>query len=315
MKRVLLTGARGFIGSHCLPKLLASGFEVHAVRTGAPPCSNGDDRLTWHQADLFDQERVAELVDEVKPSHLLHLAWIVSPGVLWASPLNWKWVNASLTLLRAFGTAGGGRVVMAGSCAEYEASDRPCIEGVTPLASASLYGASKAALSLLMPAFARQYGIGTATWARIFYLYGPGETPSRLVPEVIRSLLRGQPIACSHGNQVRDFLHVEDVANALVLLLKSPATGAVNVASGQPTTIRDLLTTIGAEIGREDLLQFGARPVNPDEPPVLVADISRLTREIGWSQTIGLQAGIRESIDWWRREGARADRNGGITCA
>ena len=315
MKRVLLTGARGFIGSHCLPKLLAGGFEVHAVRTGALPCSNGDDRLTWHRTDLLDRRQIADLIAEVRPSHLLHLAWVVTPGSFWTSPLNWQWVDASLALLRAFAEGGGERVVMVGSCAEYVASTGRCSERSTPLGSANLYGASKAALSIMLPAIARQYGLDSTAWARVFYLYGSGEAPDRLVPEVIRSLLRGQAIACSHGNQVRDFLHVEDVANALVLLLKSPVTGAVNVASGQPTTVRDLLSTIGAEIGREELLQFGARPANPDEPPMLVADIGRLTRELGWSQSIGLQAGVRGAVDWWRREGARADRDGGIICA
>jgi len=302
-KRVLLTGARGFIGSHCVTKLLARGCEVHAVSTEDRPATA---EATWHQADLFDPKRVAALLDEVRPSHLLHLAWIAKPGVLWSSPLNWRWVDASLTLLRAFAQAGGRRVVMVGSCAEYAPTDRPCVEGVTPLEPSSLYGASKAALSVMLPAFARQYGIGSTAWARIFYLYGPGEMPDRLAASVIRALLRGEPIPCSHGEQVRDFLYVEDVAEALVRLLASSVTGAVNVASGQPTTIRELLSAIGREIGREHLLQFGARPADPDEPRKLVADVTRLTREAGWGPRVGLEDGVRRTVDWWRREDAHA---------
>jgi uncharacterized protein YbjT (DUF2867 family) len=106
MKRVLLTGASGFVGSHCLAPLLAHAYEVHAVSsrphlTPRETRPQGEGSVAWHQADLLDAEQTAALVERVKPTHLLHLAWEVTPGAFWTSPLNWPWVDASLTLLAA----------------------------------------------------------------------------------------------------------------------------------------------------------------------------------------------------------------------
>ena len=107
---------------------------------------------------------------------------------------------------------------------------------------------------------------------------------------------------CSHGRQVRDFLYIDDTADALVALLDSAVTGAVNIASGRPTTLRALVSTIGAQLGRERLLAFGARPARPDEPATLTADVTRLTREVGWTPRSSLDDGVARTIAWWRRE-------------
>jgi nucleoside-diphosphate-sugar epimerase len=232
---------------------------------------------------------------------------VVTPGAFWTSPLNWPWVDASLKLLAAFGAVGGQRAVMVGSCAEYAPSANPCVEAQTPLAPITVYSACKAALGVMLPTFARQYGVASAAWARVFYLYGPGEQPERLVPSVIRALLRNEAMPCSHGEQVRDFLYSEDAADALVALLDSPVTGAVNVASGRPIALRAFLSTIGTLTGREHLLQFGARPTRPDEPAALIADVTRLAHEVGWEPRMSLEDGMARMIARWRHEEARRE--------
>jgi nucleoside-diphosphate-sugar epimerase len=308
VKRVLLTGARGFIGSNCLAPLLARGFEVHAVsRAGntiatQAPVDAPNAGVIWHEADLLDGPQVAALVAAVRPTHLLHLAWVVTPGAFWTSPLNRPWIDSSVTLLAAFGAVSGQRAVMVGSCSEYGPSADPCVEGRTPLAPTTVYSACKAALSVMLPAFARQHGVPSAAWARVFYLYGPGEQAGRLVPSVIRTLLRDEAMPCSHGEQVRDVLDVEETADALAALLDSPVTGDVNIASGRPITLKAFLSTIGAQLGRERLLEFGARPAGPGEPATLVADVTRLTREVGWTPRRSLEDGMARTIAWWRRE-------------
>src|SRR5206468_4284631 len=128
---------------------------------------------------------------------------------------------------------------------------------------------------------ARDAGIDAA-WGRIFFVYGPREHPNRLVASVIRSLLRGEEARCTNGEQVRDFLQVADVADAFVALVDSNAAGPLNIASGSPTRVRDLVELVATAVGRRDLLRFGAVPTPPGEPPVLVADVGRLRAELGW---------------------------------
>lgn len=302
MNKVLLTGATGFIGRHSLESLVNCGYEIHAAYKGEPLDSPSS--VQWHKADLLDSESIERLMSEVRPSHLLHFAWYVSPSEYRTSAENLRCVQASLSLVQAFARCGGARVVMAGTCMEYDWRYGFCAERLTPLFPSTLYGASKHSLQLLVNAFAEQEGL-SAAWGRIFFLYGPHEHPQRLVASVIRSLINGEPARCSHGKQVRDFLHVADVANAFVALLESDARGPVNIASGQPVAIRDLIQRIGALTGRQDLIELGAIAAREDDAPLLVADIGRLTDEVGWSPKYDLNSGLGQTIDWWRNRSVK----------
>jgi nucleoside-diphosphate-sugar epimerase len=104
------------------------------------------------------------------------------------------------------------------------------------------------------------------------------------------------------GNQVRDFCYVEDVADAFVALLDSPVTGCVNVASGHPLIVKDLVYAIADKLNRRELVQLGALPTSPDDPPLLVADVRRLGDEVGWSPRYDLDAGLERTIRWWRTQ-------------
>lgn len=298
MKRVLLTGAKGFIGRHCVADLLSKGYEVHGLssRTLTSP----DQRVQWHQADLLEPAQSSALVAKIQPTHLLHFAWYATPGKYWTALENLQWVEATLHLMREFKRQGGHRFVAAGSCAEYDWADGFCSEKTTRLAPATLYGACKLECQLTLEAFARQTNL-SAAWGRVFFLYGPHEHPSRLVSSVVRSLLRGEPAPCSHGRQVRDFLSVLDVAEAFVCLLEAEVQGPVNIASGQGTTVKDIVFAIGEMIGRSDLIRLGAIETQVGDPATLVADVRRLTAEVGWKPTTGLNQRLRETIEWWQQ--------------
>src|SRR5438105_280249 len=135
MKRVLVTGASGFIGRHALPHLEARGFEVHAP---------------GHSSfNVLDEKAHQPLLESIRATHLLHLAWDVTPGKYWTSLDNIEWVRASLSLFRHFAASGGKRWVGAGTCAEYDWSCGPVLsEETTPLRPTSLYGASKLSLGM-----------------------------------------------------------------------------------------------------------------------------------------------------------------------
>jgi nucleoside-diphosphate-sugar epimerase len=294
MKKLLFTGASGFIGRHAVPYLLESGYDIHAV-TSRPISLSG---CTVHTTDLLDPVEASRLVETVRPTHLLHLAWYVEHGKFWTSPENTRWVEASLHLLKVF-AANGGRVLTAGTCAEYETGHSVCIEEETPCEPATLYGVCKYRLYRMQSEVCQQAGISSA-WARIFFLYGPDEPERKLVPSVITSLLRGEPAATTHGEQVRDFLHVEDVARALVAILDSDIEGAVNIGSGEAITQKHVIETIARLIGRPDLLQLGVTPTGANDPERLVPDVSRL-RSPGFTPKHTLDSGLADVICWWRR--------------
>ena len=303
MRRILLTGAGGFVGRHVLPQLLAGGDEIHAV--GRQAVAQGDGRVHRHAVDLLDSVAARRLVREVAPTHWLHLAWYAEHGRFWSAPVNLRWVASTLDMLEAFADAGGRRVVMAGSCAEYDWQVAgQCCAGITPERPATLYGAAKQALSGVLGPFSRAAAI-SAAWGRIYFPYGPGESGERLVPYVVRSLLAGRVAECSAGMQQRDFIHVADLAEAFTVLLDSDFEGALDIGTGQAVAVRDVALAIGAAIGRPDLVQLGARPMPAGDPPLLVADTSAL-RTLGWAPRFDLPAGIADTIDWWRHHTAEA---------
>ncbi|HZO59455.1 MAG TPA: NAD(P)-dependent oxidoreductase [Solirubrobacterales bacterium] len=299
MTRVLVTGGTGFVGRQALPLLAARGDEVHATWSSAP----GDERggVTWHRCDLLDRAAAAALVESLRPTHLLHLAWYAVPGKFWDAEENAAWVAASLALLSSFAEAGGRRATFAGSCAEYEWADGVLSEASTPLAPATYYGKCKNALREVAEGFAARRDVGFA-WGRIFFVYGPHEHPDRLVSSLARALVRGEPAPTSEGSQRRDFLHARDVAGAFAALLGSDVQGAVNIGSGEAVPVRDVVSAVADAAGRPDLVQWGALPQRPGDPPLLEADVRRLRDEVGWRPGIPLAEGIARTVEWWKAQ-------------
>jgi nucleoside-diphosphate-sugar epimerase len=278
---------------------LATGeWDVHAADRRPVPATFS--RVTSHELDILDRQQVDELMDEVRPTHLLHLAWTGARPV-YRSLENFRWVRGSLRLFEAFAQAGGQRVVALGSGAEYEWSDLDCSEASTPLASGTVYGVCKSSLFQLFEALCRETGLSGA-WARPFFLFGPYENPERFVASVITSLLREEPARCTHGRQVRDFLYSRDLAAALVFVLEGDFQGPVNIGSGEGVSLSRIARTAAQRIGREELLELGALPAPEGEAERVVADVHRLRSVIGWSPSYSLELGIEETIDWWRHQ-------------
>jgi UDP-glucuronate decarboxylase len=305
-KRVLVTGAGGFIGRSSIAPLERLGFEVHAVFSGAASehTAAALSGAFAHVADLLSERQVDVLLRRVAPTHLLHFAWIATPGIYRHSADNFRWLAASQNLLRGFRALGGIRAVMAGSCVEYDWSKASvCSETSSPMADESMaltpYAATKIALQKALAQFSREEHLSSA-WGRIFFQFGPHEHADRLVPSVIRNLLMNKEALCTHGRQIRSFLHVADVGAAFAQLLDSDVEGPVNIGSAERISLAELIDRIALEIGRPELVRLGARSVPADEPPLLVPDVHRLCEEVQWRPQFSLNEGLRDAIGWWR---------------
>ena len=289
MGRVLLTGATGLIGRQCVAPLKAAGWTVVAAsRGGVAP--DGTEPLA---ANLLEPAGIDRAIRAARADALLHLAWHDGRD-RWSSPANLDWAAATIRLVRAFAEAGGTRVVAVGSCAEYDWAEETLSE-TSPLRPASLYGAAKASAAVALIGAAPALKLSLA-WARVFFCYGPGEPEGRLLGDLVRGLARNEPVPCTDGLQERDFLHTSDIGRALVAILDSDATGAINVGHGRATPVRSIIETVARQMGKTGLIRLGARPKPPDDPPRIVADIARLGAATGFVPRFDLESGIADVL-------------------
>lgn len=286
--RVVLTGAGGFIGASVVRQLAPEGTELHTLgRIGVPG-------TVFHACDLIADDP-APILAEIAPTHLVHLAWNEDRATLWNGAENLAWVAATLRLVLAFRQAGGTRAVIAGSSAEYDwTGNAPLDERTSPLNPATGYGRAKRALFDLV-ANTPELGLSVG-WARIFFAFGPHDKPDRLLSQVIDGVAAGRTVACSAGTQVRPFIHVDDVAGALIALLRSPVEGPVNIALAETTSVRDLALRAGAAAGDPNLIMFGTQPLQPGEPPVLTTAVARLTDEVGFVPRFTIEQAVRATV-------------------
>ena len=149
-------------------------------------------------------------------------------------------------------------------------------------------------------AYAAQAGL-EAAWARVFFTYGPNEHPDKLISSVILSLLNDKTAVCSQGNLERDYLHVTDVASALVSILDSNISGAINVGSGEAVSLGHLTDLIAQKLGKEHLLVCNSNSEKTEAARV-VADVSRLKDELNWKPHVSVESGLASTIEWWRQK-------------
>ncbi|MGP9822046.1 NAD-dependent epimerase/dehydratase family protein [Salinarimonas sp. NSM] len=301
---LLLTGATGFVGRPLAAALAARGWNVVGTTSRTdPPAVAGV--AAWEHVDLTDAAASRALVARTRPDALVHGAWTTTPGRFWSDPTNLAWLEAGVALVDAFGAAGGRRAVGLGTCAEYAGGDARLDEATTPIRPATPYGAAKAALFQAGTAAALAHGVSFA-WARLFTPYGPGEPPGKLIGSVARALVAGERVATTEGTQERDFLYVDDAAEAVAALLESGVEGPVDVGSGEAVRLRDLIARLAALAGGADRVDLGARPRPPHDPDRLVASAARLTREVGFRPAVSLDEGLARTVAAIRDEMRRA---------
>lgn len=298
---VLVTGAAGFIGSRVVRSLLESNQQVAAMVLPGDRTHRLADiagKIQIVEADLRDGESIARHLDHLRPEACIHLAWYVEPGKYLDSRENLVCLQSGLMLLEELARTGCRHLVGVGTCFEYDIGPTPLRED-SPTKPATLYAACKLALYLVAAKRATQLGVGFA-WARLFYLFGPYEDQRRLIPAAIKALLAGREFDTTPGDQVRDYMHVDDVASGISSLSLKRLDGPFNVCSGDPVTIAGLMQMLGDLMGRPELIRVGGFPYREWDPKYVSGDSRRLQTEAHWAPRQSLRDGLAETIEWWK---------------
>ena len=298
--KIAVTGAAGFIGAHAVRAALLAGHEVLAVaRTADPWRLRGIPQPFERVEGDFGSAEVRAQVIRWEPDACIHLAWFAEPSTYLHSPRNVESLVSSLAWIEALLAGGCRRLVVAGTCAEYD-TDRGYLREDGPARPATIYAAAKFSLNTMSRHLSEQAG-ATCAWGRIFFPYGPMEDERRVLPALTQSLLKEERFAATRGEQVRDYIHVEDTAAAFLKLAESASHGIFNICSGSPVTLRHAMETVGDITGRGGLIDFGAVDYRRDELMFVCGDNRRLRDSTGWQPRFRtLTDGLSQTVAWWQ---------------
>jgi nucleoside-diphosphate-sugar epimerase len=303
MKKVLITGAGGFIGSNLVRKALELNNEVFGIVKEERPywrLEDLKDKIRLYYIDLGDSERVNKTISEIKPEIIYHLAVHQYHDQNLEKIINTNFIGTT-NLLQAALKQGFELFVNTGTSSEYGSKEKIMAE-TDFLEPNSYYAITKAASSLFCKHIGKEKNLPIAT-LRLFSVYGPFEEKNRFIPQIIMSSLNNNDVNLASQKNVRDFVYVDDAVNAYFNLEKNkPSPGEIyNVASGQQYTLKEVMDIVMKKTGSESKLLWGAYPDRPWDKTTIVwqGDISKISR-IGWRPQISIEHGLEKSIDWFK---------------
>lgn len=297
MRRILITGATGFLGRNVLEYMDFSSNEVWVVGRHCPKLQ---ERMHFLECDLRNGNSVLECLKEARPEILVLLAWDVSSQSYWESFENHTWADSSVRLAHAFLEQGGRQILFAGTSASYDYSLGWLKESASYEHPASLYGISKLYTSNAIKRLAENYG-AIYCEARLFAIYGTYEKQNRLIPLTAYRLMQNEGVVNKKGELVRDYIHVEDAARAIHLLLEKKAEGVYNISSGKPVSIRSIVEEVARLLGKQDRISFEQTDFK-GEFPHIVGDNAKL-KQLGFEYKYDISSGIKAAVEWLKTEG------------
>lgn len=305
--KILVTGATGLIGSQVV---LALQQEL-----GVSKADHQVLHPTRQEMDLLSKDSCQSYFKKHQPEILIHTSWYTAHGKFWSSAENQIWRESGLQMVQSFLQNGGRRVLALGTCAEYQWSSPPaagedldkalnpatdlCIEGVTPLNPATFYGQQKVLFCQQLQQLIADAGADKSfLWGRVFFPYGYGEKPQRLIPLMIEAFRHHKPLSLSCGLQKRDFMFAPDLGDLIANLALSSAQGEVNVSSGEAYSLREIGKQLALVSGGDySLLHFSSDKLT--EPLWIVGSAMQRRKMVRWEPKHSLAQGLEKTYNWW----------------
>ena len=291
-KRILVTGAAGFLGRHLCRRLAAAGAETHAVSRS--PRSDGEGRVRWWQADLEDLRATCALVADVKPDVLFHLSGLAdgaaNAGLL--MPTFQSLLASTVHLIQAVNDAGRGRLILIASLEEPRTGEE-CVPS-------SPYAAAKWAASSYGRMAHQAFGTPVVI-VRTYMAFGPGQEPRKVIPYTITSLLRGIPPKIHRHSRRLDWIYVDDVIDGYLRAAGEPGIegSTIELGSGSAISIREVVERLAGMIAPGLTPTFGPTSDRTVED-IRIADTERAFSRIGWRPRTSLDTGLALTAEWFR---------------
>lgn len=310
MKRVIVTGATGFVGANLARRLLSEGHEVHLLlRNGYTPWRIAEiaSAVHCHEVDLGDQEGLRRAFALIQPEWVFHLAvhgaYSSQADLQQMVQTN---IVGTINLVEAALSAGVAAFVNTGSSSEYGLKDHAPTENEW-LDPNSYYAVTKASATQYCRHIAHRNGLHLPT-LRLYSVYGPYEEPTRLIPALVMRGLRGELPPLVDPAVSRDYVYVDDVVEAYLLAATVPnqETGAVyNVGTAVQTSLREVVGIARRvmDIAAEPV--WGSMPNRGWDTTVWVADNRKIQLDLGWCPHVTFEAGLSRTIDWLQTEPTR----------
>lgn len=309
-RRVLVTGAGGFIGSHLAERLAALGARarafVHYRAAGAAgwlETSPQREAIEVVAGDVRDRDSVAAAMEGVEA--VFHLAALIAIPYSYHAPTSYLRTNVegTLNVLQAARAAGVARVVHTSTSEVYGTARYVPINEAHPLRGQSPYAASKIGADKMAEAFHLSYGLPVVT-VRPFNTYGPRQSARAVVPTIITQCLTGGTVRLGNLHPTRDLTFVADTVEGFLRAAAAPQADGrtVNLGTGREISIEQLARTIGDLIGRPVTIERDEGRERPEGSEVerLLADASLAQRLLGWEPQVSLEEGLRLTIEWVR---------------
>jgi UDP-glucuronate 4-epimerase len=311
LKRILVTGGAGFIGSHLVKALIDRGDEVSIVDNFDPFYPERLKRLALHprarlfESDIRDQDAMHRALGEVKPQAIVHLAALAGVRPSLERPAAYLDVNVRGTacVLEAARRAGTRRFVLGSSSSVYGArAEAPFRETARIDSPESPYAASKVAAEVLARTFHNLYGIEVAA-LRFFTVYGPRQRPDLAIHKFSRRMLAGQPLPFyGDGSTRRDYTWVDDIIAGVIRACDVPLRfDVLNLGGAQTTSLAELVTFLEEILGVRAVLD--RQPPQPGDVPLTSADVTHAGQVLGYAPHTPIRTGLGKFAEWLENEG------------